>query len=111
MFSQIWIKTYFVKLLFYIKKKKNCTVQFIDSNFLKWFHFCNNLLIVFKQRPTTLGLYSKAFMNYNNWTLNSALSSLFKKRGGVTVNGLIYIITIIKKNSNNNNYNNNIGYY
>ncbi len=48
---------------------------------------CKNLLIVFFKKRPTLGLYSKAFMNYNNLTLDSALSS-FSKRGGVTVKGL-----------------------
>ncbi len=53
---------------------------------MKWFHFCNNLLIVFFKKRPTLGLYSKAFMNYNNLSLDTALSREFSKMG-MTVKG------------------------
>ncbi len=36
------------------------------------------LIVFFKKRPT-LGLYSKAFMNYNNLSLDSALSRELSK--------------------------------
>ncbi len=75
---QIWIKTYFVKYRFYIKLNLNSTVHVIYGKFkllelflliFLWFYFCNNMLIVFFKKRPTLGLYSKAFMNYKNVNL------------------------------------------
>ncbi len=68
---QTWI---LFKIVQYILFTVNLNLyNFVTFIILKWFHFSNNLLVVFKKRPT-LALYSKAFMNYN---LNRALSSLF----------------------------------
>ncbi len=87
---QIWIKTHFVKYLFFIKRKKiYITGHFIYSKFkhrtFLYFHVWNDftsaticwLSSLKREQP----LYLKAFMNYNNLTLNSARSSLFSKRG------------------------------
>ncbi len=47
------------------------------------------LIVLFKKR-LTLGLYSKAFMNYKNVNvnLNCTFKSIFKRGGGGAVKGL-----------------------